>query len=133
MSNLRIEEYQSDMNDEIIQFMSKAFVTNPLHIAAFGENQLHKNEVFFRKGFNIMKGPKYVVMDENRILGFSHWVDSSSCQPSGLEKAKVLPGFLLGLGIPTSLRVLKWLSIWEKHDPDERHSHLGPIGVEPTS
>ncbi len=133
MSNLRIEEYLSDMNGQIIQFMSKAFVTNPLHIAVFGENQLQKNEVFVRNLMKIIKGSKYVAMDANRIVGFIHWVDSSNCQLSGLGKAKALPGFLLRLGIPTSLRLLKWLSIWEKHDPDEKHSHLGPIGVRPTS
>ncbi len=82
MSNLRIEEYQSDMNGQIIQFMSKAFATNPLHIVAFGENQLQKNEVFVRNVMKIIKGPKYVAMDENRIVGFIHWVDSSSCQLS---------------------------------------------------
>ena len=28
-------------------------------------------------------------------------------------------------------RSLRMMSVWAKHDPQERHWHLGPIGVHP--
>ena len=34
-------------------------------------------------------------------------------------------------GLRSALRVGNWVSVWSQHDPVERHSHLGPIGVLP--
>jgi hypothetical protein len=38
--------------------LARAFVTNPLHIAVFGTDQIGANEAFFRIGLAVMKGEK---------------------------------------------------------------------------
>lgn len=133
MSAIRIEPFQPEMATEASQMLARAFVTNPLHVAAFGQDQLAKNETFFRWGLTALKGPKLVAFEGPRILGLIHWVRSRDCQLSGLEKLWPAPAMIRSFGFRSALRVSTWLSIWSKHDPKEPHVHLGPISVEPAA
>jgi GNAT superfamily N-acetyltransferase len=132
MSAVRLEPLNADMVTEAARMLARAFVTNPLHVVAFG-GELPKNEAFFRIGLSVMKGPKLVALDGSRILGLIHWVRAPRCQLSALEKLKVAPAMMSGFGVRSALRVSAWLSAWSKHDPNQSHVHLGPIGVEPAA
>ena len=131
MSDIRIEPFRPDMTAEASRALASAFVTNPLHVAAFGPDRLSRNEAFFRTGLAAMKGPKRVALDGSRIVGLIHSVDSPDCQFSTTEQLRMTPAMMTGFGIRSAVRVGSWLSAWAKHDPNEPHSHLGPIGVEP--
>jgi ribosomal protein S18 acetylase RimI-like enzyme len=133
MTDVRIEPFKPEMVLEASQMLARAFVTNPLHVAAFGPAQIARNEIFFRNGLAIMKGPKSVVLEGTRILGLIHWVHSPDCQFSKLEKIRLMPTMMSAFGLRVALRVGQWLSAWSKHDPKRPHSHLGPIGVEPAA
>jgi predicted N-acetyltransferase YhbS len=133
MPAIRIEPFRPEMAAEVSQVLARAYVTNPLHVAAFGPAQLAKNEAFFRKGLTVMKGPKLVALEGPRILGLIHWVHAPDCQFSGLEKLLLTPAMISGFGLRSALRVSTWLSTWSKHDPKASHAHLGPIGVEPAA
>ena len=133
MSGLRIETFNADMTAEAARMLARAFATNPLHVAAFGTDQLAKNEAFFRVGLTMMKGPRLVALDGSRILGLIHWVDAPRCQFSALEKLRVTPAMIGGFGVRSALRVSAWLSGWSRQDPDRPHLHLGPVGVEPAA
>jgi ribosomal protein S18 acetylase RimI-like enzyme len=128
-----IEPFRFEMATEASRTLARAFVANPLHVVAFGSGQLAKNEAFFRTGLAVMKGPKLVALDGSQILGLIHWVRSPGCQFPGLEKLRMTPAMLAGFGVRSALRVGTWLSTWAKHDPKESHSHLGPIGVDPSA
>jgi ribosomal protein S18 acetylase RimI-like enzyme len=117
--------------DAAARLFARAFVTNPLHIAAFGAAQPAANEAFFRSALAAMRGPKFAVMDGTRMVGALHWVRSPGCRFSPLEKLRMMPGLMRRLGARSALRVGSWLSAWAKLDPGEPHLHLGPIGVEP--
>jgi GNAT superfamily N-acetyltransferase len=116
---------------ETAALLARAFVTNPLHVAAFGAGARAKNEAFFRAGLAVMKGPRYVACDGTRLSGFIHWVPSSACQFSRAEKARMLPMMIAGLGPIAAWRASRWLTAWSRLDPLEPHLHLGPIGVDP--
>ena len=116
---------------EASRVLAHAFASNPDHLAAFGSAVLAKNEAFFRAALTVMKGPKFVASDGSRILGLIHWVPSSQCQVSGIEKLRLIPAMVAKLGTGATLRVVSWLSSWSRHDPRESHVHLGPIGVIP--
>jgi ribosomal protein S18 acetylase RimI-like enzyme len=131
MSEIRIETFNADMTADAARMLARAFVTNPLHVAAFGADELARNDAFFRVGLKVMKGPKLVALDGSRILGLIHWVDAPRCQFSAFEKLKMTPAMIGGFGVRSALRVSAWLSGWSRHDPDRPHLHLGPIGVEP--
>ena len=120
-----------EQEEEAVGLLARAFVTNPLHVAVFGADRVDANEAFFRIGFALMKGDKLVALDGARMLGVVHWVDSTKCQVSSGEKLRLLPAMINGFGLPSAIRVGRWLSVWSKHDPSERHVHLGPIGVSP--
>jgi GNAT superfamily N-acetyltransferase len=113
------------------RMLSRAFVTNPLHVAAFGASRLDRNRSFFLAGLAVMRGPTFVAADGDTIIGLVHWVPSPHCQLSPTGKLQLVPSMIGGFGIRSTIRVSSWLSAWAKHDPKEPHVHLGPIGVDP--
>jgi ribosomal protein S18 acetylase RimI-like enzyme len=131
MFDISITSLLPEQTESAVSILARAFVTNPLHVAAFGPSRLDSNEVFFRIGLNAMKGRKLIATDDTRILGVAHWVHSDECQFSGPEKVRTLPAMIRGFGLRTGIRVLTWVSTWSRHDPAEPHCHLGPIGVDP--
>ncbi len=130
-ADILIEPLRSELVPAAAQMMARAFVTNPLHIAAFGPSRFDRNDAFFRAGLAMMKGPTFAAMDGSRVLGLVHWVRSPQCQLSRMEKLQVMPVMIGAFGIGSALKVGSWLSSWSAHDPREPHVHLGPIGVLP--
>jgi ribosomal protein S18 acetylase RimI-like enzyme len=131
VSNIVIDPLRSEQRDAAARVLARAFITNPLHIAAFGAPNFASNEIFFRAALAVMKGPKLVAIDGSRILGVIHWVRSPNCQFSGAEKLRMAPAMLKGLGLLSRVKVGSWMAAWSKYDPAEPHIHLGPIGVDP--
>lgn len=128
---MQIEPYSPAVLHDTAAMLGRAFVTNPLHLAAFGPGNDARNVAFFRAGLAAMKGPKYVAYNDTRLSGFIHWVRSPDCQLSSFEKARMSPTMVRGLGLRGAWRVTRWLSAWSGLDPKEPHLHLGPIGVDP--
>lgn len=106
--HIDIKSLRAEQCDEAVRVLARAFVTNPINMAAFGTNELARNEVFFRAGTKLMKGTKLVALDSTRIVGVIHWVRSPQCQIATHDKVRMLPQMLGGLGIPTTLRLLSW-------------------------
>jgi ribosomal protein S18 acetylase RimI-like enzyme len=131
MSQITITPLPTEQTEAAIGVLARAFVTNPVHVAAFGPSNLESNEVFFRIGLAAMKGGQFVATDGSRVLGVVHWVRSPACQFSAFDKLRMMPRMVSGLGLGSALKVVSWVSAWSTHDPSEPHSHLGPIGVEP--
>jgi ribosomal protein S18 acetylase RimI-like enzyme len=131
VSNIVVNPLSSEQRDAAARLLARAFVTNPLHIAAFGAANFAFNETFFRSALAVMKGPKLVATDGSRIVGVIHWIQSPGCQFSGVEKIRMTPAMLKGLGLLSSVKVGSWMAAWSKRDPAEPHIHLGPIGVDP--
>jgi ribosomal protein S18 acetylase RimI-like enzyme len=117
----------------VSRMLARAFMTNPLHVAAFGDGQLPRNEAFFRGGLAAMKGPIWVARENDDVLGAIHWVQSPACQFSAVEKLTMMPVMIGSLGVRSSMRLATWMSVWSAHDPKEPHVHLGPIGVDPSA
>lgn len=132
-AEVRLEPMRPEMIDEAARVLARAFVTNPLHVAVFGADAITKNEAFFRLGLGVMKGSKIVATDGSRILGAVHWVNSSGCQFSGVERMRMTPALVRAFGLRSASRLGTWLSAWSRHDPSTPHSHFGPIGVEPAA
>jgi ribosomal protein S18 acetylase RimI-like enzyme len=133
MSTVQLEPLRLESQEEAAEVLARAFVTNPLHVAAFGAGAISKNEAFFKIGLSVMRGPKFVAVLDSRIVGVLHWVESPACQFSGFEKLRMTPAMIAGFGLPSALRVGAWLSGWSKHDLAEPHSHFGPIAVDPAA
>jgi GNAT superfamily N-acetyltransferase len=128
---ITIEPLATNQKNEAVQLLARAFVTNPLHIAIFGADRLDRNEAFFHRVFAVMKGQQFAAVDGSRILGIIHWIDSTRCQVPFIDKLWMAPSMFRELGLRSTIRVVRWVSIWSKYDPREHHLHLGPIGVLP--
>lgn len=106
---------------------------NPLHFAAYGDDperrlRIHtKVSAFVLEKFSAQE--PIVAVEGGRIVGVAGAMPPGHCQPSVGERLQMLPT-LATLGPRTSLRILGWLGEWAKHDPDEPHVHLGPVGVD---
>jgi ribosomal protein S18 acetylase RimI-like enzyme len=133
MPEITIKEFNPEMTDDTADVLARAFVSNPLNIAAFGADQVSVNQAFFRGGLRVMRGRKLVAVDGARIVGFIHWVTSPRCQFSGPEKLAMVPRMVQEFGVQRSMRISSWLATWSKHDPKDPHCHLGPIGIDPAA
>lgn len=130
-AHIRVEPLAPDRRPEAVRMLARAFVTNPLHVAAFGAGNTASNEAFFTGGLAVLKGPQYAACDGARLCGFIHWVQSPACQFAPLERARMVPSMVAGVGLRPALRLTRWLTAWSSLDPSEPHLHLGPIGVDP--
>src|ERR1043166_129556 len=128
---ITVEKYSPARLEETVSMLSNAFVTNPLHISAFGPHRLDQNRLFFRIGLRHMfLGQGFNAVVDGAVCGYVHFNPSPHCLPSPQEIPIVVATVLkpLGEAIP---KVVKWFTRWCHLDPDEPHVHLGPIGVSP--
>jgi GNAT superfamily N-acetyltransferase len=126
-----IEKYSPAQLDAAVSVLSNAFVTNPLHISAFGPQRIDQNRLFFRIGLRHMfSGEAFVALKDNKVRGYVHFNASPYCLPAPEEIPIAATTLLkpLGEAIP---QVIKWFARWCHLDPEEPHVHLGPIGVAP--
>ena len=128
---VEVRKYSADRLDECVTLLANAFVTNPLHLAAFGAGRVDQNRLFFRIGLRQMfLGQAFVALVDSVIGGYVHFNASPHCLPAPEEVPLAVATLLkpLGEAIP---QVVRWYSRWCRLDPDEAHIHLGPIGVAP--
>jgi GNAT superfamily N-acetyltransferase len=126
-----IEKYSPAQLDAAVSVLSNAFVTNPLHVSAFGPQRIDQNRLFFRIGLRHMfSGEAFVALKDNKVRGYVHFNASPYCLPAPEEIPIAATTLLkpLGEAIP---QVIKWFARWCHLDPEEPHVHLGPIGVAP--
>ena len=128
---ITVEKYSPKHLDATVAALAAAFVTNPLHLSAFGPDRLDRNRFFFREGLRHMfTGPAFIALDGGEVVGYVHYNASPLCLPA----PEALPAFAaehfrpLEDAVP---RVIEWFSRWAHLDPKEPHAHLGPIGVVP--
>ena len=128
---IEIEKYSPEQIDETVAVLAAAFVTNPLHLCAFGAQRLDQNRLFFRIGLRHMFiGQAFVAMADRGVRGYVHFNCSPYCLPAPEEIPAAVATLLKPLGgaLP---HLVTWLSRWCRLDPEEPHVHLGPIGVTP--
>ena len=128
---ITIEKYSPAKLESVLSLLADAFVTNPLHVSAFGPQRLDQNRLFFRIGLRQMfAGPAFVALEDGLVRGYVHFNSSPYCLPAPEDLPLAMATLLkpLGAAIP---RVIQWFVKWCQLDPDEPHIHLGPIGVAP--
>jgi GNAT superfamily N-acetyltransferase len=128
---LIVSEYVADQLDSIVSVLADAFVTNPLLIAAFGEQRLDQSQRFFKISLEHMfKGTSFVALVDGAVGGYMHFAASPSCLPPP-DQVEVAVGTLFKSFGEAAPRLGEWFSTWCRLDPKEPHIHLGPIGVSP--
>ncbi|HXV78815.1 MAG TPA: GNAT family N-acetyltransferase, partial [Candidatus Binatia bacterium] len=128
-----LKKFSADRLDDCVSLLAEAFVQNPLHRSAFGDNRLDQNRAFFRIGLRHMFiGSSFVALDarDGVPCGYVHFNAWPNCLPAPEELPYAVATQLqpLGEAIP---QVIRWFGRWCHLDPAKPHVHLGPIGVAP--
>ena len=67
--------------------------------------------------------------EDGVIVGVCGMMPPGDCLPHFGQRLRLLTT-LLSIGPRAVGRTMRWLGVWEKHDPEERHWHLGPLAVD---
>lgn len=130
---LSIENFVPKRLEATASVLASAFVTNPLHVSAFGPAALDLNRLFFRIGVQHMfMGHTLVAIVDDEMKGFVHYAAWPQCLPPPEQLPTMVASMFepLGAAVPD---LINWFSTWSRLDPEEPHVHLGPIGVTPTA
>jgi len=126
-----VEKYSAQTLEPVVTLLADAFVTSPLHVSAFGPDQIEQNRLFFRVALREMfRGEALVAVADSEIHGYAHFSPSPHCLPAPEALPLAMAPLLKPLGNATA-RLIKWFARWCHLDPDQPHIHLGPIGVAP--
>ncbi len=135
LDELEISALKPHELGEAIALLSRGMRDNPLHIAAFGEDPERRRqqiERLFLPTARKLGWASHMVVARNAagaIVSVCGTPPPGKCLPTPSDQIRLLPT-LLGLGPSTTLRTLRWLGAWAKHDPKTPHWHFGPLAVD---
>jgi ribosomal protein S18 acetylase RimI-like enzyme len=121
--------------EEAIGVVVRGMRDNLTHVAAFGEDperRLWSLRRFFGAAFAVMGLHEHMMVargEDGRIVGVMGMMPPGDCLPGPRERFRVLPA-LLRNGPRAAGRTMRWLEVWSRRDPEERHWHLGPLAVD---
>lgn len=119
----------------VLGLISRGMRDNPTHVAALGEDPERRQKRvhrIFSKVVPVMGHFDHLLVarhPDNTVLGVLGMAAPGRCQPNAKQRMQLTLG-LLPLGPYALSRSLRWVGTWEKHDPEERHWHLGPVAVD---
>ena len=123
--------------DEAVGVKVRGMRDNPVIVAAFGQDPVTRHRRLLRL-FGAMAAAEMPGRDRDMlaargpdglILAVCGVMPPGRCQPGLGRQLRLLPA-LLALGPRGAGRTMSWFGAWSKHDPDERHWHLGPVAVD---
>src|SRR3990172_10982974 len=132
-----IEVAISDMARHELTFaagvVGGGFRDNPITVAVVGGDPLRRMrgaELVLGSAVALMDHPPLLARRGDWIVGVCGMAPPGTCHPPLLRQLRMLPAMLRSGPVAMS-RYLRVVSAWKKHDPTDRHWHLGPVAVEP--
>jgi hypothetical protein len=129
-----IEALPVEQTADAVSVLSRGMRDNPNNVAAFGGDAAHRERCLRRMFGGVFRvigtQQPLCARDGETIVGVTGVAPPGDCQPSAIERLRIAPS-ILASGPRRALRVLRWTSRWEAHDPKAPHVHLGPLAVEP--
>ena len=120
--------------EEVLDVVSRGMRDNPQHVAAFGEDPETRRRRFRRlmaAAFSVKDFSHTLVArrEDGVIVGVCGMMPPGDCAPDLGQQLRLLPT-LLSIGPRVAGRLMRWMGVWQRHDPGERHWHLGPLAVD---
>lgn len=134
-SELEIGPVNAHEIDAVVAVFSRGMRDNPIHIAVYGpdpEVRRQKIERSFGSAARVLRLDQHMLVARNgdgAIVGACGMMPPGGCRPNLQQQLRLLP-LILGSGLSTALRTMRWLGAWTKADPDEPHWHVGPLAVD---
>ena len=120
---------------EAVAVTARAMHTSPMAYAVIGESaerRYRDTHRLFTQLYRLAHGQRPLVARlGGRIVGATNDLVDGGCRPDALTMVRSLPA-LAACGPRTALRSLRWMTDWERRDPERPHAHFGPFGVEPS-
>jgi ribosomal protein S18 acetylase RimI-like enzyme len=120
--------------EEVLDVVARGMRDNPVNVAAFGEDPEARRRRFRRLAaamFSVSDLSHTLVArrEDGLVVGVCGMLPPGDCRPGLGQQLRMLPA-LLSIGPRTAGRVTRWMGAWQRHDPEERHWHLGPLAVD---
>ena len=135
LEGLEIRALDESEVGDALDVIARGMRDNPLHLAAYGEDperRLRKIHKFVSAAFAVKNFSSYTLVarrGDGAIVGVCGMLPPGDCLPTLGEKLGMMPR-LLSNGPRAVGRLMRWLGVWDKHHPMERHLHLGPVAVD---
>lgn len=117
-----------------VAVLARGMRDNPLNVAAYGEEPERRQRSLvrvFATLFRVFRAQQPLcALDGATVVAVAGIAPAGTCQPTALQRLRFLPS-MIAIGPGAASRVSKWLAAWDERDPDQSHSHLGPVAVEP--
>ncbi len=135
LDRLEIGAVDASEIEETLGVIARSMRDNPLTVAAFGEDPEQRRQRFRRFLGGAARalgwGPNMLVARgaDGEIAGVCNMMPPGECLSSPSQQLRMLPS-LLSNGPHAAGRTMRWLGLWTRRDPVERHWHLGPLAVD---
>jgi GNAT superfamily N-acetyltransferase len=134
LARVEVGDLRPDERQAAIGVVARAMCTSPMAIAVIrGDRERRRRllERFFGRLYRVAHEQRPLVARlEGRVVASTNDLPGGACRFSAAQRLRALPDALV-TPPPITARALRWLSDWERRDPDRPHSHYGPFGVEP--
>ncbi len=135
LDGLEIGPVRADEMAAVVAVLARGMRDNPVHIAVYGPDPKvphQKIERSFSGAARALHWDHHMLVArraDGTIVAACGMMPPGACQPSLRQQLRLLP-LILGSGLTTGLRTMRWLGAWAKNDPDQRHWHVGPLAVD---
>jgi GNAT superfamily N-acetyltransferase len=117
-----------------VALLARGMGDNPINVAAYGEDPERRRrslERMFTALFRVFGTQQPLcALRGGELVAVAGVAPAGTCQPTALQRLRFLPS-MVAIGPAPAARVGRWLGAWGERDPDQPHSHLGPVAVEP--
>ncbi len=135
VEGLEIGGLEASEIGEALDVLSRGMRDNPIHFAAFSDDAEQRRKALhslFAAAAEAMGWHEHMLVArraDGTIVGVCGMLPPGSCQLNPEQQARAMPT-LLHLGPGTLERTGQWIGAWGQRDPNERHWHTGPLGVD---
>ena len=135
LHGLEIGALEASEGAEAVNVVARSFRDNPLSFAVNEvdpQRRLRGTYAFIAAAFAIKDYSSHTLVArsaEGKIVGVCSMLPPGECLLSFGEKLRLVSR-LFSTGPRALIRTMRFLAVWDKHHPAERHWHLGPVAVD---
>ncbi len=134
-STVEVRDLRRSEIGAAVALLARGMRDNPLHVAAYGadpERRRRSIERTFSTLFRVFGAQQPIcALDGGTLVAVTGVAPAGTCQPTAIQIQRLRSlSNIIAIGPSAAARVGKWLAAWGERDPDQPHSHLGPLAVD---